>query len=97
LREATGATAGNLSVQIDKLSTAGYIRVEKLFSGKSPTNLPNHPTGFKAFEEYLEALKIYSSKYSPNPMRTLTPTAQHFCGYFFSLSQLIPLNELQKS
>ena len=29
LRERTGATAGNLSVQIDKLSTAGYIEVEK--------------------------------------------------------------------
>ena len=29
LREKTGATAGNLSVQLDKLSGAGYIRVKK--------------------------------------------------------------------
>ena len=34
LRESTGATAGNLSVQIDKLSTAGYIKVEKTFEGR---------------------------------------------------------------
>ena len=28
IKEQTGATAGNLSVQIDKLSAAGYIEVE---------------------------------------------------------------------
>ena len=31
LKERTEATAGNLSVQIDKLSQAGYIEVEKGF------------------------------------------------------------------
>lgn len=36
LREETGATAGNLSVQIDKLRKAGYISVEKSFRGKMP-------------------------------------------------------------
>ena len=36
LREKTQATAGNLSVQIDKLSEAGYIEVEKSFVGKKP-------------------------------------------------------------
>ena len=36
LREQTGATAGNLSVQIDKLQQAGYITVEKGFQGKKP-------------------------------------------------------------
>ncbi len=34
IKEQTGATAGNLSVQVDKLSTAGYIEVEKTFKGK---------------------------------------------------------------
>lgn len=34
LKEKTEATAGNLSVQLDKLSSAGYISVEKGFSGK---------------------------------------------------------------
>lgn len=60
LREQTGATAGNLSVQIDKLSTAGYIEVEKGFQGKRPrTTCKLTPEGIKAFEEYVEALKEY--------------------------------------
>ena len=36
LKERTEATAGNLSVQIDKLSQAGYIEVERGFEGKRP-------------------------------------------------------------
>ncbi len=36
LKEKTQATAGNLSVQIDKLNEAGYIEVEKSFVGKKP-------------------------------------------------------------
>ena len=60
LREQTGATAGNLSVQIDKLSTAGYIEVEKGFQGKRPrTTCKLIAEGIKAFEEYVEALKEY--------------------------------------
>ena len=60
LREQTGATAGNLSVQIDKLSTAGYIEVEKGFQGKRPrTTYKLTAEGIKAFEEYVEALKEY--------------------------------------
>lgn len=34
LREKTEATAGNLSVQLDKLAAAGYITIEKGFFGK---------------------------------------------------------------
>lgn len=60
VREQTGATAGNLSVQIDKLSTAGYIEVEKGFQGKRPrTTCKLTAEGIKAFEEYVEALKEY--------------------------------------
>ncbi|MDR2652433.1 MAG: transcriptional regulator, partial [Prevotellaceae bacterium] len=36
LKEQTGATSGNLSVQIDKLNEAGYIQVTKTFQGKMP-------------------------------------------------------------
>ena len=36
LKEKTQATAGNLSVQLDKLSEAGYVSVEKSFVGKKP-------------------------------------------------------------
>ena len=60
LRKQTGATAGNLSVQIDKLSAAGYIEVEKTFKGKKPCTLCRiTPAGLKAFEEYVDALRSY--------------------------------------
>ena len=60
LRESTQATAGNLSVQLDKLSAAGYIMVEKTFEGKKPRTLCRiTPVGLKAFENYVDALKSY--------------------------------------
>ena len=60
LREQTGATAGNLSVQLDKLSEAGYISVEKTFEGKKPRTVCRiTPVGLAAFEAYVEALKAY--------------------------------------
>jgi DNA-binding MarR family transcriptional regulator len=60
LREKTGATAGNLSVQIDKLSEAGYISVVKSFNGKIPrTTCKITPVGIAAFERYVESLKKY--------------------------------------
>lgn len=34
LKQQTGATAGNLSVQIDKLNKADYVEVIKTFKGK---------------------------------------------------------------
>jgi D-3-phosphoglycerate dehydrogenase len=36
IREQTQSTAGNLSVQLDKLTEAGYILIEKTFRGKKP-------------------------------------------------------------
>ena len=60
LKKETGATAGNLSVQIDKLTAAGYIAVEKGFKGKMPcTTCRITPDGLQAFEQYVEALKGY--------------------------------------
>ena len=60
IKEQTGATAGNLSVQIDKLSAAGYIEVEKTFKGKRPCTICRiTPAGRQAFETYVEALKSY--------------------------------------
>lgn len=65
LREATGATAGNLSVQIEKLSAAGYIDVEKCFKGKKPHTICRITiVGVKALEEYVEALKTYFNRIS---------------------------------
>ena len=58
--EKTGATAGNLSVQLDKLSEAGYITVEKSFVGKKPrTTCQITATGREAMATYVEALKDY--------------------------------------
>lgn len=63
LKEQTGATAGNLSVQIDKLQKAGYIKIEKGFKGKIPrTTCAITPEGISAFEEYVEAIKSYIIK-----------------------------------
>ena len=60
IMEQTGATADNLSVQLDKLSEAGYITIEKTFKGKRPcTTCRITPAGLKAFEDYVEALKSY--------------------------------------
>ena len=63
LRRQTGATAGNLSVQLDKLSAAGYISVEKGFQGKKPrTTCRVTEAGRAAFEAYVEALRSYIGK-----------------------------------
>ena len=60
LRKQTGATAGNLSVQIDKLQRAGYIEVEKTYRGKLPCTICRMTdTGREAFAEYVDALKSY--------------------------------------
>lgn len=60
IRKQTGATAGNLSVQLDKLSKAGYITVEKGFKGKKPcTTCRVTEAGISAFSEYVAALMDY--------------------------------------
>ncbi len=60
IRQSTGATAGNLSVQIDKLQTAGYITVNKMFRGKMPRTVCRiTDEGRTAFEEYVDTLKEY--------------------------------------
>lgn len=62
LKEKTESTAGNLSVQLDKLSVAGYISVEKGFVGRrTRTTARITDKGRNAFVEYVEALKQYIS------------------------------------
>lgn len=62
LKQRTGATSGNLSVQIDKLCKAGYIDVEKGFVGRKPRTLCKiTDVGRTAFKGYVEALKDYIS------------------------------------
>ena len=60
LLEETGATRGNISVQITKLKDAGYIDVKKSFRKNYPlTTCKITPKGVEAFEKYVEALQDY--------------------------------------
>ena len=60
LRDETQATAGNLSVQINKLKEAGYISVEKKFRGNYPLTLCRiTDTGVQKFREYVDSLRKY--------------------------------------
>lgn len=60
LKAKTGATSGNLSVQVQKLSEAGYIQVKKSFKGNYPlTTCKITKEGLTAFDRYIEALKDY--------------------------------------
>ncbi|HQQ94645.1 MAG TPA: transcriptional regulator [Bacteroidia bacterium] len=60
LKEQTGATAGNLSVQVQKLKEAGYIEVEKKFRDNYPLTICSiSKKGLKAFEDYVNNLKPY--------------------------------------
>lgn len=60
LKERTGATAGNLSVQIEKLAEAEYISVRKEIVGKKPrTTCSLTEKGRQALKEYVETLREY--------------------------------------
>jgi DNA-binding MarR family transcriptional regulator len=60
LREKTASTAGNLSVQINKLKEAGYIDVSKSFKDNYPQTVCKiTPLGVTAFEEYVKDLQSY--------------------------------------
>jgi len=60
LLEKTGATRGNLSVQINKLKEAGYIEVKKSFRNNYPlTTCKITSEGIMAFEKYVDALSGY--------------------------------------
>jgi DNA-binding transcriptional ArsR family regulator len=60
IREQTGSTAGNLSIQITKLKEAGYIEVTKKFRNNYPQTLCNiTPLGKQKFTEYVRVLKDY--------------------------------------
>lgn len=60
IREKTNSTAGNLSVQVQKLKEAGYIDVMKQFKDNYPqTTCKITPKGVKAFEDYVKALQEY--------------------------------------
>ena len=60
LKNETGATQGNLSVQLSKLHDAGYIELNKQFKGKYPqTTCKITPLGLDRFREYSLAINAY--------------------------------------
>ena len=60
LKEKTDSTAGNLSVQLDKLLGAGYIEMERAIVGKRTRTICRiTPVGKTAFETYVKNLREY--------------------------------------
>lgn len=60
LKEKTNATAGNLSVQLNKLKEAGYVDITKQFRDNYPLTLCRITRkGVQAFETYVNALRSY--------------------------------------
>ena len=60
LKEKTNASAGNLSVQINKLKDAGYIDVVKQFKDNYPQTICKiTKLGIDSFEKYVNALQSY--------------------------------------
>ena len=60
IKEKTHASAGNLSVQVQKLKEVGYIEVMKQFKDNYPqTTCYITPKGIAAFESYVKALQVY--------------------------------------
>lgn len=60
IKEQTNATAGNLSVQLNKLKEAGYIEITKQFKNNYPLTVCKITAqGVLAFEEYVKALRSY--------------------------------------
>lgn len=63
IKSATGATGGNLSVQLKKLEAAKYISIVKGFKNNyQHTHVEITPTGIDAFEAYVNAIKKYIEK-----------------------------------
>ena len=60
VKEKTNSTAGNLSVQLNKLKDAGYIEITKQFKDNYPQTLCRiTKKGVDAFEQYVNALQTY--------------------------------------
>lgn len=63
LQREASLTRGNLSVQLSKLQEAGYIRIEKMYRGKTPFTLCRlTKKGRNAFDQYRKQLKLFIEK-----------------------------------
>ena len=62
LKQKTEATAGNLSIQLDKLENASYISTNKVQENNRPRTICKiTETGRIAMNNYVEALRSYLS------------------------------------
>jgi DNA-binding MarR family transcriptional regulator len=60
IKDSTKAASGNISIQINKLQEAGYIKVEKTFKNNYPNTIISiTEKGRNAFEEYVKNLQKY--------------------------------------
>ena len=82
IKEKTNSTAGNLSVQIQKLKDAGYIDVTKQFKDNYPQTICKITNaGIRAFEQYVKDLKEWQDN-------------QYLPGYFVGSKMPLPLKQL---
>ncbi len=67
IKEKTGATSGNISVQVTKLRDAGYIEVIKKFKGNYPQTICKiTKLGIQKFEVYIRAIEAYLNPGNPS-------------------------------
>jgi DNA-binding HxlR family transcriptional regulator len=65
LKEITGATDGNISIQLTNLETAQYVRITKGYVGKKPrTSVEITELGITMFKEYVAMLNSIVQKFS---------------------------------
>jgi len=63
LMEVSGATKGNISIQIKKLENAGFIKIKKKFENNYPLTLCYITSkGKKSFDVFFQFLKEYNFK-----------------------------------
>ena len=66
LKEITGATDGNLSVQITNLEKENYVLVTKSYVGKKPqTTVEITEYGLRSFREYIDMLNAILQNVQP--------------------------------
>ena len=64
IKEITGATDGNISVQITNLEKAQYITVTKGYIGKKPqTTIELTDKGLQDFKAYVDMLQTIMNQY----------------------------------
>lgn len=69
IKEKTNSTAGNLSVQLNKLKDAGYVEITKQFKDNYPQTLCRiTPLGIAAFEKYVKDLQAYLQPQAATPI-----------------------------